>query len=147
MAAIIPVIGLALTAGSAIFQTISQVGQQRRQAQAQEQEAKLAELQGQEDKRKLLRQRDKLTGRQKSQFASSGVQLGGSPLAVILEDVKEGTIDALSAERRGQRVAQVKRFSASQTRGRIPGIVAGGIGSLGQSLLTFKSRGKRTVRG
>ena len=146
MAQLLPIASLIFTVGSTAFKIIGGINQAKAQEAQANQAAKIITLEAEEEKRKRVKRAKRLAGAQRAQFGVSGVTLGGSPTTVILEDLKEGFLDAETIFRRGQRQASQARFRGQIARARVPGIVAGGLGDIGGSLLTFSRRRSGTTR-
>lgn len=139
MAFITPALGLILTVASTAFKIIGGIQQAKSQEAAAKAQAKAererASFVAEQDKKKARR----LAAKQRAAFAFSGVTLGGSPSAVILEDLKEGAIGSLDILRRGEQSARISEFRGAQARSSVGGIIAGGLAGIGGSLLTFGS--------
>ncbi len=58
-----------------------------------------------------------LTGKQRTQFAKSGVRMSGTPLEVIADTIEKIELDAISAKRQGAFEAGQHEASAKFTRG------------------------------
>lgn len=136
MAQFLPALGVIFTVASTAFKIIGGIQQAKSQEAAAKAQAKAererASFVAAQDKKRARR----LAAKQRATFAFSGVTLGGSPTAVILEDLKEGAIGSLDILRRGESSARISEFRGAQARASIGGIVAGGLAGIGGTLLT-----------
>ena len=136
MAQLLPIASLVFTVASTAFKIIGGVQQAKSAEAAANAQAKAerqrASFVAEQDKKRARR----LASKQKAQFAFSGVTLGGSPSAVILEDLKEGAIGSLDILRQGEGRARIAEARGAQARASIGGIVAGGLAGIGGTLLT-----------
>jgi len=134
--AFLPAVSLAFTVVSTVFKIIGGIQQASSEQAAAKAQAKAerqrASFVAEQDKKRARR----LASKQRAQFAFSGVTLGGSPSAVILEDLKEGAIGSLDILRQGEGRARIAEFRGAQARASVGGIIAGGLAGIGGTLLT-----------
>ena len=86
------------------------------QAAALERQAKMEQMQAEEDARRARAEGEKLKGKQMASFMKGGVTIEGTPEEVLTETAEDIELDALSIIHGGQSRAESHRFSAASKR-------------------------------
>jgi len=126
----------AMSAGSQIYQAKTQSKIMEYNARVAEQNAIAAKQQAEYEANKLRRQREKMLGRQRALYASSGVQFEGSPLLALADTAAEYEMDILATQRTGLVNAQQYQSEAALQRAKAVSTRTTGVLNAGTTILT-----------
>lgn len=124
----------AATAAGGVIGGLQQAAQARQQAQLAEENAKAAQRASMVEESRLRRRHRRMAGGARAAFASSGVQIEGSPLDVLADQAMEFEQSALLTRQQGQFRSIEQRNRATMFRSQAnaattTGILTGAVGA------------------
>lgn len=124
------------TAAGGVISTVSAVQSSNQQADAAKYEAAQRQANAEGERAAAKRKNDKLLSDRRAVYGASGASFSeGSQLSVLLDQIKESTMEESNISKGATQYAGMKKYEASALKGRIPSQIAGGALSTASSVL------------
>lgn len=119
-------VGAVVSAAGSIYSGLAQSASYKAQAQGLEYQAQAESEKGSYESARQAEQNARLTGKQVTAIAASGVDLYGSPVDVVADSRREGELDKQAIRHGAQFRANLARYEASVARSNATSAKIGG---------------------